>query len=578
MLNLNPQTLSEKLSRDAQLIIIFLLWSIIVGHFSKDLKFGLVDDAYIPMIYARNLVEGNGLVFYEGGERVEGYSSPLWMVFLTGCELFGIDLPKTAQFLSTSFGFMALLFSVLVYVLYFFPRGDSIPFPWQFLLMFFIVSDVGFIAWTISGMEASLYSILLILLAITIIQKNGSKWIIITLTLITTTRHEGLLISFATFLFLYARIWFRNHYAYDSNKEIAIPHPEIVLNIENPSDESKHKIQSFKIISLDIFKYFLIPVGLLFILRWLYFGYPLPNTFYAKHDFAGWEVWVRGFHYVLTFFIPRPLFLFAVLWVFLEKPRFRVNGLLIWGMILTHTAAVIWEGGDHFALHRFMMPVIPLLAILSMRGIELFIQQYILNRVKITPFFTRSVYHILIVILMIFVVYFHARQLYEYKANDRYHFSNGAQWFRDEVNWARNWIQVGKWLKEKYPPRTKIAVVTAGAIPYFSELPTIDIMGLNDVTIAHTPAKAGAHAYTGHEKSNPDYVLAQEPQWVQLFPLLFFGSQPFPEENLEQLLTYPAQKDLWGHPEFREKYKYTSEETPYGFISYFERRNPDDGP
>lgn len=41
----------------------------------------LTDDAFISFRYARNLVEGHGLV-YDLGEYVEGYSNFLWVLEL----------------------------------------------------------------------------------------------------------------------------------------------------------------------------------------------------------------------------------------------------------------------------------------------------------------------------------------------------------------------------------------------------------------------------------------------------------------------------------------------------------------
>ena len=38
------------------------------------------DDAYIFLVYAKNLLSGNGLTF--NGTLVEGFSSPLWMALL----------------------------------------------------------------------------------------------------------------------------------------------------------------------------------------------------------------------------------------------------------------------------------------------------------------------------------------------------------------------------------------------------------------------------------------------------------------------------------------------------------------
>ena len=39
-----------------------------------------IDDANIFFIYASNLADGEGLVYNRGGERVEGFTSLLWMI------------------------------------------------------------------------------------------------------------------------------------------------------------------------------------------------------------------------------------------------------------------------------------------------------------------------------------------------------------------------------------------------------------------------------------------------------------------------------------------------------------------
>jgi hypothetical protein len=50
-----------------------------------------IDDAAICFAYARNLVEGYGLVPYPGAERVEGYSDPLWILILSVFQAVGLD-------------------------------------------------------------------------------------------------------------------------------------------------------------------------------------------------------------------------------------------------------------------------------------------------------------------------------------------------------------------------------------------------------------------------------------------------------------------------------------------------------
>jgi hypothetical protein len=58
-----------------------------------------VDDAYIVFRYARNLVEGHGPVF-NVGERVEGFSSPLWLAVATIAEVLHLSVEHVCKALS----------------------------------------------------------------------------------------------------------------------------------------------------------------------------------------------------------------------------------------------------------------------------------------------------------------------------------------------------------------------------------------------------------------------------------------------------------------------------------------------
>jgi hypothetical protein len=46
---------------------------------------------------------------------------------------------------------------------------------------------------------------------------------------------------------------------------------------------------------------------------------------------------------------------------------------------------------------------------------------------------------------------------------------------------------------------------------------------------------------------------------------------------MEDMINYPAQMDMWREQRFHDQYVYKTEETSFGFISYFERRNDVDG-
>ena len=59
----------------------------------------VADDAFITARYVRNLLAGEGLV-YNPGERVEGFTSPLWAASLALLGALGVDLAHAMRGLS----------------------------------------------------------------------------------------------------------------------------------------------------------------------------------------------------------------------------------------------------------------------------------------------------------------------------------------------------------------------------------------------------------------------------------------------------------------------------------------------
>jgi arabinofuranosyltransferase len=58
--------------------------------------FVLFDDAMISMQYAKNLAHGHGLVWNAGGERVEGYTNPLWVLYMVLLHLLPLATSKVS--------------------------------------------------------------------------------------------------------------------------------------------------------------------------------------------------------------------------------------------------------------------------------------------------------------------------------------------------------------------------------------------------------------------------------------------------------------------------------------------------
>jgi len=68
---------------------------------------------------------------------------------------------------------------------------------------------------------------------------------------------------------------------------------------------------------------------------------------------------------------------------------------------------------------------------------------------------------------------------------------------------------VGQWLRRNARPTDLVAVNHAGAVPYYSDLPTLDMAGLNDLHIAR--AKGPRHG-----KLDPAYVMSRKPAFIVL--------------------------------------------------------------
>ena len=90
------------LRSSALALIVFLPWLALLGWMAE-ISWFLTDDAFISFRYARNLLEGHGLVF-NPGERVEGYSNFLWVLELAALwGVFGLRPEHTAPWLSVAF-------------------------------------------------------------------------------------------------------------------------------------------------------------------------------------------------------------------------------------------------------------------------------------------------------------------------------------------------------------------------------------------------------------------------------------------------------------------------------------------
>lgn len=152
-----------------------------------------IEDAAISFAYARNLVEGEGLVPFPGGERVEGYSNPLWTFLLGLLYLLRIDPWVSSKVLGFVLG-AATLFVVWGIGRRVDPDDDShAPLIPPILLAF----STQFVVWNGSGLENSLFNFLLATgiwrLTVELQDDRRAPWSALALFGLAITRPDGVM-------------------------------------------------------------------------------------------------------------------------------------------------------------------------------------------------------------------------------------------------------------------------------------------------------------------------------------------------------------------------------------------------
>lgn len=142
-----------------QIYMVLLCVVLYLGHY---LVFCLpqpfyIEDSAISFAYARNLAEGEGLVAYPGGERVEGYSNALWTFLIAAFYVIGVPVWTSPKLMGAVFGSLTLFFA---WGLARRARPDAKD-PLAVLAPFLLACSTQFVLWNASGLENSLFNVLL---------------------------------------------------------------------------------------------------------------------------------------------------------------------------------------------------------------------------------------------------------------------------------------------------------------------------------------------------------------------------------------------------------------------------------
>jgi hypothetical protein len=483
----------------------------------------VVDDAFISFRYAQNLVDGEGLVF-NPGERVEGYTNFLWVILMAAAVAAALDPVPVSQVLGLGAGLATL---VLVFLR---PPFETIGREGARLLgPVLLCLSPAFALWCVGGLETSLFTLLVfagMALAVrTDGEPSGGRREVVSgfcLALACLTRPEGFLASML-----------------------------VVIDRVIWPERARGTMRRFPFRWLAAWAVVVVPYE---IWRWTYYGYLFPNSYYAKVGWGGSQL-LRGFGY-LGRFAAGSGGLALVLWLLglgggLKDRWTRV--LYLWS--LAFVGYVVAVGGDGLFMYRFFVPVLPALYLLAGRGV-LTLDGWIGRAVPSARTVVAGALVLGLAVMTLLPTLGSAeKQIVE----------------RDRVFVERHWIPIGKWLRSYARPGESIAVTTAGAVPYYSGLYTIDMLGINESEIAHREMPGMGSGIAGHEKHDMDYVIRRRPTY--LFHHLFLLTKPkFTREQFETPWN-PGEERLLTSEVFPVLYEQVSEKVGPFYINFFRLRS-----
>jgi hypothetical protein len=425
---------------------------------------GLVDDSFIFLRYAENFASGNGPVF-NPGERVEGYSSPLWMALLTIVTACGGDLVASAGALSGILGF-----SLPLIILVALGTRQIDRFIAALAAAAFLATHPGTAFWSWTGMDSALFAVLSLLTLILVLHPSrptprSAAFAGLVFSLSALARPEAL-----AFLPIY-----------------------LFHLIATDPEGPRHRLR--------ILAGFLAPMILVagsFAARRIYYGTWLPNTYYAKADVDRMVLIANGAQYLLSFLAANilPIILFAALLTLalVRRETPRAPWLLLAALVFAAIATTVSLGGDHFPLHRFLLPALVFIAYGLARGLGELRRWF----PKLTGF--RAAVLTLVVLATLGSSNFRLLQ-------------RSTAGTHAQVLMAKRWSEVGRWFHANAAPDSTMASIVVGAIPYYSGLVCIDLLGLTDATVSREGAvyREGA---VGHQRYHTDSVLARRPTYI----------------------------------------------------------------
>ena len=485
-------------------------------------RFTLFDDAMISMTYARTLAETGEWVWFPGAERVQGFTNPLWTLYMSLWHGLGFNGSEVSLVVSLTNLLMitvsALAVGKIVAVclggrpertIYALLAGAATPF----------IYPLAF--WSLRGMEVGVLSLLLILTVLAgisyIQRKEGGS----------DTRFPLLLLGALGVIGVWTRLDFVTLY---------LP---VIIFLAFRAGNFRAVLKIAVLAALPVFL-----AGLaLLVFQYLYWADPMPNTYRLKVEGVdisdrlrrGLASGAKNLGFVL-------LGILSLLAVRLNSSNklLRDVAAVLALAVLSASAYSVWVGGDaweNFLIaNRYVSVSLPALVALVFIGLgvgadrlayrlklylllsalfapvvalgaSLQIQPFLLNRQALFL----NLVGIFVGAVLVYIGLMNANKVARRRFT-LFSLSGGAltivlttsssfggfTWLQHGAyyqEYDQIFTQAGLLVRSATSPDAVFAVHTAGAVAYYSGLPMVDLLGKSDRTIA--TGDAGINLETG---------------------------------------------------------------------------------
>ena len=315
-----------------------------------------------------------------------------------------------------------------------------------------------------------------------------------------------------------------------------------------------------------------------------YYGYPFPNTFYTKVG-SGIDQYFRGLSYLWNF-VKSFGFVFLV-WppiVLLLKQQRKTWINFFFLQVGVYLAYVVYVGGDGLAFYRFIVPILAFVYLLVQEGLVClydWVKQLSLDKGKRLVPVTATLLLVLsfaqtgkpalsVVLFPDFYRWREPQSEVSFPGNGKDH---SYMWF--DNYFVDRLAKAAAWLDANAAPGSVVASTPAGAIGYYMNLNVIDMLGLNDVHIAHMQAAGIGKGRAGHEKGDGEYVLSRSPDYILLGNVAVLP-RSLDEDDMAKKLIRKSEHEIWADPDFRKRYERVSvklsDEGVFRYFTFYKKK------